>query len=401
MSRALIAGAILGAGLVSGGVFMQTGSSAEAATPGSARLFEQVVARVSRDFIDSLPSDELYRRAAIGLAREIEDPYSLVLSEDGMRRVRESATGEYPGIGVELDVRDGVVTVIAPISGTPADSADVRPGDRIVAVNGRSTVGMPMDEVQQLMRGAAGTNVSITFERGDSETRTVSLRRARIRYHPVQRAGMPVTGIGYVELATFSESAAAELKRAVDSLRTAGARSLILDLRENPGGLLEQGIGVAELFLNPGDVIVSTRGRTPDADVDHTARQREAWPGMRMVVLVDSGSASASEIVAGALQDHDRAEILGTATYGKGSAQSVFPLIGERALKLTTARWFTPDGRSIDRDSTGRGGITPDVEVRRIPSDTSDAVLARAIAVLGGAGVTAREERRPARRSGP
>ena len=380
---------------------MQGGAAAEAGAPGTARLFEQVVGHVSRDFVDSLPADELYRRAAVGLAREIEDPFSMVLSPQALRRLRESATGQYPGIGVELDLREGQVTVIAPIAGTPADSAGIRPGDRIVAVDGRNVVGMPMDEVQQLMRGASGTAIRLTIERGDAETVEVRLRRGQIRYHPVQRAFLPAPAIGYVELATFSDSAAAELRRAVDSLRAAGARSLILDLRENPGGLLEQGIGVADLFLNTGDVIASTRGRTTDADVDFADRRPETWPGMPVVVLVDSGSASASEIVAGALQDHDRAEIVGTATYGKGSAQSVFPLVGERALKLTTARWFTPDGRSIDRDSTGKGGITPDIEVRRVPSDTTDAVLARAIAMLGGAPVTATGERRPARRSGP
>ena len=398
MSRAMIAGAILGAGLVTGGLFMQGGAAAEVAEPGSRRLFDQVVARVANDYIDSLPGDELYRRSAIGLAREIEDPYSLVLSPDAVRRLRESATGQYPGIGVELDLRDGFVTVIAPISGTPADSAGIEPGDRIVAVDGKSVVGLPMDEVQQLMRGARGTTMRLTIERGEGNTQTFELRRAQIRFHPVQRAEIVAPAVGYVELATFSDSAASEMRRAVESLRTQGARSLVLDLRGNPGGLLEQGIGVAELFLNAGTVIVSTRGRTPDADHDFSDSAREVWPGMPVVVLVDSGTASASEIVAGALQDHDRAEIVGTASYGKGSAQSVFPLVGERALKLTTARWFTPDGRSIDRDSTGRGGITPDVEVRRVPADTADAALARAIAILGGSAKVT-EAKRPGRRS--
>lgn len=380
---------------------MQGGTAAEAATPGSARLFEEVVERVRRDYIDSLPADDLYRRAAVGLAREIDDPYSVVLTTEGLRRLRESATGQYPGIGIELDVRDGFVTVIAPVAGSPADSAGIRPGDRIVAVNGQSTVGMPINEVQQLLRGARGTIVTLGLERGETTPRTVTLRRAQIRFHPVQSATMPAPGVGYVELATFSDSAAIEVRRAVDSLRRAGARSLILDLRENPGGLLEQGISVANLFLGAGTVVASTRGRTPDTDQDFTTRDREAWPGMPVVVLVDSGSASASEIVAGALQDHDRARIVGTATYGKGSAQSVFPLVGDRALKLTTARWFTPNGRSIDRDSTGRGGITPDVEVRRVPSDTADAALARAIALLDERSADATAGRRPARRPGP
>ena len=382
MSRALIAGAILGAGLVSGGIFIQGGGApAAAADPGSPRLFDEVLARVRNDYIDSIPENELYRRAALGLAREIEDPYSQVLSDDALRRLRESATGQYPGIGVELDLRDGFVSVIAPIAGTPADSAGILPGDRIVAVDGASVIGMAMEEVQQKMRGAAGSLMKLTIQRGDAETKTLEIRRTRIRFHPVQRAMLPAPGVGYVELATFSDSAAAEVRRAVDSLRRVGATSLILDLRRNPGGLLEQGIAVADLFLDAGKVIVSTRGRTAEADRDYTDSQPEIWKGLPLAVLVDSGSASASEIVAGALQDHDRAEIIGSPTYGKGSAQSVYPLVGERALKLTTARWFTPDGRSIDRDSTS-GGITPDEVVRDVDGDSVDAVLQRAIAKL-------------------
>jgi carboxyl-terminal processing protease len=379
MSRALIAGAVLGAGLVSGGMIIQGGAVAEsAALAGTPRLFDQVVARVRNDYIDSIPVDELYRRAAIGLAREIDDPYSMVLSPDAFSRLRESSAGRYAGIGVELDVRDGFVTVIAPIAGTPADSAGIRPGDRIVQVDGRSTVRMTMDEVQQALRGASGTTVRLSVQRGDTDTRTLTLRRTQVRLDPVRRVMMPAAGVGYVELATFSDDAAARLRRAVDSLRTAGATSLVLDLRGNPGGLLEQGIAVADLFLRPGQVIASTRGRTGEADQDFSDSTPEVWPRMPVVVLVDSGSASASEIVAGALQDHGRATVMGTSTYGKGSAQSVFPLIGERALKLTTARWFTPEGRSIDRDSTS-GGIMPDVVVPRDTAAAVDPVLERAI----------------------
>ena len=381
MSRALIAGAILGAGVVSGGMYIQGGPGAHApGDPGSSRLFEQVVAHVRSTYIDTVPVHDLYTRAAIGMVREIDDPYSVVLSEESLRRLRESATGEYPGIGVELDLRDGFVTVIAPIAGTPADSAGILPGDRIVEVDGKSTIGLPIDEVQRAMRGTSGSQLRLGVLRGEAETKSFVLRRTRIRYHPVQRAMVLEGGVGYVELATFSDSAAAELRRAVDSLRAAGAGSLILDLRANPGGLLEQGIAVADLFLDAGKVIASTRGRTAETDQDFTDAQPQLWPAMPMAVLVDSGSASASEIVAGALQDHDRAEIVGSRSYGKGSAQSLFPLAGDRALKLTTARWFTPDGRSIERDSTS-GGITPDVEVRRA-AGAPDPVIEKAAQML-------------------
>ena len=387
-------------------MLIQSGAWREAnATPASARLLDQVVARVRQDYLDTLSTDELYRRAAIGLVREIEDPYSTLLTPDRYRRLRESTSGRYPGIGVELDLRDGFVTVIAPLAGTPADSAGVEPGDRIVAVDGRSTVGLGMEEVQQALRGANGTLVRITVERGEAATKSFALRRTQIVYHPVQRAIVAIGGIGYVELATFSETAARELRRTVDSLRSRGARSLILDLRENPGGLLEQGIAVADLFLDAGQVIASTRGRTSDADQDFRDDAPDAWPRMPVVVLIDSGSASASEIVAGALQDHGRAVLVGSPTYGKGSAQSIFPLLGGRALKLTTARWFTPDGRSIERDSTS-GGITPEVIVRKEdggsrmdshpdsqsspssilhpPSSSNDPALARALRLLDG-----------------
>lgn len=383
MSRALIAGAILGAGLVSGGIFIQGGASPMAAAdPGTPRLFDEVVARVRNDYIDSIADEELFRRAAVGLAREIEDPYSVVLAPDAVRRLRETSTGQYPGIGVELDLRDGSVVVIAPIAGTPADSAGIEPGDRIVQVDGKSTIGLAIEEVQQRMRGPHGSSVRLTVERGDAETKTFTFRRATIRFHPVQGARLAAPGVGYVELATFSDSAAAEVREAIDSLRGAGARSIVLDLRKNPGGLLEQGVAVADLFLDAGQVIVTTRGRTPETDQVFTDGQPERWKGLPLAVLVDSGSASASEIVAGALQDHDRAEIIGSPTYGKGRAQSVFPLIGDRALRLTTARWFTPDGRSIDRDSTS-GGITPDVVIRRQDgAPGADPVLGRAVELL-------------------
>jgi carboxyl-terminal processing protease len=361
MSRALIAGAILGAGLIPGGLLIQSGAWREAgAAPGTPRLLEQVMARLSQDYVDTISTDEMYRRAASGLVKEIDDPYSVLLTPERYRRLREVTSGRYAGVGVELDLRDGNVTVIAPLAGTPADSAGIRSGDRIAAVDGKPTHGLTMEEVQQALRGPPGTRVKLTIERGMDHPE-FTLTRREIVYHPVQRTDLS-NGVGYVELATFSERAATELRRAVDSLRAKGARSLILDLRENPGGLLEEGIKIADLFLDPGVTLASTRGRTPETDHEFSDDAPQIWPGMPIVALVDSGSASAAEIVAGALQDNKRAVLVGTATYGKGSAQSIFPIVGGNALKLTTARWFTPSGRTIERDSTA-GGITPDVTV--------------------------------------
>lgn len=384
MSRALIAGAILGAGVVSGGLLMQSGVWREArAATGSARLLEQVMARVSRDYIDSVSMDELYRRAASGLVRETDDPYSVLLTPERYRRLRETTSGRYAGVGVEIDIREGFVTVIAPLAGTPADSAGILPGDRIVTIDGTPTRGLTMEEVQQALRGPSGTKVRLALERGD-EHPTLTLIRREIIYHPVRRARV-ANGVAYVDVATFSESAASQLRRAIDSLRAAGARSLILDLRANPGGLLEQGLAVADLFLNPGQTIASTRGRTPDTNHDFEDEATQRWPDMPIVALVDSGSASAAEIVAGALQDNRRGVLVGSVTYGKGSAQSILPVLGGYALKLTTARWFTPNGRSIERDSL-KGGITPDVIVKTAETDAVDPVISRAFQLLDGVG---------------
>lgn len=394
MSKGLIVGALLSAGLLSGGMLMQSGvwseASASTATP---RLYEQVLARIRHEYIDSLSIDQMHRKAAFGLVEELDDPYSALLTPERVGRLREQTTGRYAGIGVEIDMRDGYVTVIAPLAGTPADSAGIQPGDRIVNVDGKTTHGLTMEEVQQAMRGPAGSSMRLTVERANGIDTSFTLRRRIIRFHPVQRTELLPGNVGYVELATFSQDAERELRSAIDALRGRGARSLILDLRENPGGLLEQGIDVAELFLDVGQTVASTRGRTPDANNVYEDRFRQAWPQMPIVALIDSGTASAAEIVAGALQDNGRAVVVGSPSYGKGSAQSLFPVTDGHALKLTTARWFTPAGRTIERDSTS-GGITPDVTVRdtstlsgvverRLPL-ASDPVVSRAHQLLQG-----------------
>ena len=396
MSRALIAGAVLGAGLVTGGMLIQSGAWREAdASPGTPRLLDQVMARLVNDYIDTLNLEQLQQNAAFGLVKELEDPYSALLSPERAARLRENTTGRYAGVGVELDLRDGYVTVIAPLANTPADSAGIQPGDRIIAVDKKPTIGLTMEEAQQALRGPSGSTVELTIERREDDHRSFTLRRRIITFHPVQRAQLLTPAVGYVALASFSEQAASEVRRAVDSLRAAGARALMLDLRENPGGLLEQGIAVAELFLDPSRPIARTLGRTPEDNREFADRTPQPWPTMPIVALVDSGTASAAEIVAGALQDNDRAAIVGSPTYGKGSAQGIFTVSGGNALKLTTARWFTPAGRTIERDST-KGGITPDVEVRKpevaldavpagiAPPLTSDPVVARALALLQG-----------------
>jgi carboxyl-terminal processing protease len=360
------------------------------------RLFEQVLSHVARRYVDSLPADSLYTRAVSGMLRELGDPHTTFLSADRMRRLDERVRGNYDGIGVTVDVRDGWVTVVAPIPGSPAARAGVQPGDRIVEIEGRSTLGWTTDEASNAMRGAAGQPVRLTLERlGLAQRLPLSLVREPVRLRAVQHAALLDDGIGYVECKTFGGTTAAELTAAIDSLRGVGMTRLVLDLRGNPGGLLDQGVRVAELFLDPEQVVVTTRGRTLESYRRFVDGARQPWPELPLVVLVDRGSASASEIVAGALQDHDRALVLGTPTFGKGSAQSVFRLDNGDAVKLTTARWFTPAGRSITRAIDDPDAPHPvDVEDGEGDGPVGDSVPARpryrtdgGRVVLGGGGI--------------
>jgi carboxyl-terminal processing protease len=296
-----------------------------------------------------------------------------------------------------MDIRDSGITVVATLHGTPAEQAGIASGDRIVEIDGKSARGLTAEEALKTLRGPAGSKVSVVVDRpGVTAPLTFALTRRDIQVNPVRHALLFPDSVGYVDLTVFSSDAASDLAHAIDSLRATGARALVLDLRGNPGGLLDQGIGVADLFLDAGQPIVSTKGRSADENRAFADRAPQRWGNMPLVVLADSGTASASEIVAGALQDHDRALVVGTATYGKGSAQRVFR-IRDGAVKLTTALWYTPSGRSINRprgadsddddvvqaDSTkrpefktdagrtvlGGGGIVPDVLVpNRVPT---------------------------------
>ena len=350
-SRALIVVAVLSAALVSGGWVMQAGFDGAGSGGGTrARLFDEVMAHVERFYIDSVADDELYKKAVDGMLLELHDPHSAFLTPDRLAKLNESTSGRYAGVGIQMDLRDGWITVVTPLPGTPAEQAGILTGDRIVEIDGRPTKGWTSDEALKALRGEPGTTVHLIVERPGSTMRLpFALNREEIHFRSVRHALMLRDSIGYVDLTVFSESSNTELRVAVDSLRRAGMRSLVFDLRGDPGGLLDQGVAVAELFLDPGKKIVSMRGRGRDGDRDFAARFPQPWPELRLAVLVDSGSASAAEIVAGALQDHDRALIVGTTTYGKGSAQSLFPVAGGGALKLTTALWFTPSGRSINR----------------------------------------------------
>ena len=350
-SRGVVAAAVLSSALVSGGWLIEREASAHTPLDASAgaRLFDQVMAHVRRDYVDTLPDSLLYRKAVAGVLGELNDPHTVFLDQRRLSRLDESTSGHYAGVGIQMDIRDSGITVVATLRGTPAEQAGMSSGDRIVEIDGKSARGLTAEEALKTLRGPAGTSVRVVVERpGVTAPLTFTLKRRDIQVHPVQHAILLEDGVGFADLTVFSSEAASDLSRSIDSLRAAGARSLVLDLRSNPGGLLDQGIGVADLFLDPGQAIVSTRGRTADENRAFADRAPQRWKDMPLVVLTDSGSASASEIVAGALQDHDRALVVGTVTYGKGSAQRVFR-IRDGAVKLTTALWYTPNGRSINR----------------------------------------------------
>src|SRR5215207_3749006 len=326
-SRGIVAAAVLSSALVSGGWLMEREASAH--TPldanAGARLFDEVLARVKRDYVDTLSDSLLYRKAVTGVLGELHDPHTVFLDQRRLSRLDESTSGHYAGVGIQMDVRDSGITVVATLRGTPAEQAGMSSGDRIIEIDGKSARGLTAEEALKTLRGPAGTSVRVVVERpGVTAPLSFTPKRREIQVNPVQHAILMQDGIGYADLTVFSTEAAVDLSRTIDSLRGAGARSLVLDLRGNPGGLLDQGIGVADLFLDPGQAIVSTRGRTSDENRAFSDRAPQRWGTMPLVVLTDSGTASASEIVAGALQDHDRALVVGTATYGKGSAQRVF-----------------------------------------------------------------------------
>jgi carboxyl-terminal processing protease len=333
------------------------------------KLFDAVMQAVARKYVDSIAVDSLYTKAVRGMLREVGDPYTVFLSSDRMRRLNDRMRGNYDGIGATVDVRDGWITIVAPIPGSPAARAGLQPGDRIVEIDGASTSGWTIDEASNAMKGNNGTPVAIVIERvGLGQRLTLSLRREPVRLRSVQHASVMDDGIGYVDCKLFGARTAEELRVAIDSLRGSGMKRLVLDLRSNPGGLLDQGVKVADLFLDPEQPIVTTRGRTLESYRSFADSARQLWPDLPIVVLVDRGSASASEIVAGALQDHDRALVIGATTYGKGSAQSVYQLESGGALKITTARWFTPAGRSIARDPV----TDDDAPLRVLPRDDDE-----------------------------
>ena len=322
-----------------------------------ARLFAEVMARVKRDYVEPIDDNQLLESAIRGMVGDL-DAHSQYLDAEEYRDIRINTTGRYSGLGLEVGQVDGVIRVITPIAGSPAARSGKRSGDQIIAVDGVSMEKGNIHDTIGHMRGRPGSKISVTVLRdGDAIIhimRREIIRVASVHYEILNRS------FGYVRLSQFSEATARELSRAIDAMQDTNdgmLDGLILDLRNNPGGVLDAAVDVSDLFLDSG-VIVTADGRTSEARFTRSAHRGDVLDGAELVILVNKGSASASEIVAGALQDHGRGLVIGTTTFGKGLVQTVMPLSKGRAIKLTTSRYYTPSGDSIHET-----GITPDVYV--------------------------------------
>lgn len=410
-SRTPLIAAILVLPLIAGGALLQ--SRAQRTGP---ELLDQVLGIVSARFVDTVGAADLYEKAARGLVEELNDPYSELLTPKQVADFTRNTGGRYAGVGMQIEDQNGVVTVSTVFPNTPAERAGIRVGDRIVQVDSQSTRGWSISKVSETITGTPGTRVKVTFGRpGVATPIAIDFTRQVIHIPAVPYAIMLENRIGYVPLQRFNETATEELEQSLRRLQREGATAMILDLRENPGGILEQSLDITNLFLPAGLEISSVRARNGEVQ-RYTTRTAAVVPSLPLVVLTDEWSASASEIVAGALQDHDRALVLGATTFGKGLVQSVFNLDGGYALKLTTAKWFTPSGRTIHRERKvengqfvaetapdtneteaskrekpvfrskagrvvyGGGGITPDILVKDDTLTTVEQAVARAFA---------------------
>jgi len=359
----VVIGLIMGLGLSLGGGLLSTPSQPDPDELAweQARLFAEVMERVKRDYVEPIDDSTLLESAIRGMVGDL-DAHSQYLDAEEYRDIRISTTGSYTGVGLEVGEAEGVIRVITPIAGSPAARSGIRSGDQIIAVDSVAVEPGKLHATIVRMRGRAGTKVIVTVLRGDDAI-DHEIRREIVRIASVYSELMNPS-YGYVRLSQFSENTARELSRAIDSLQDQNdgmLDGLILDLRNNPGGVLDSAVDVSDLFLDSG-IIVTADGRTSDARFSRSAHRGDVLDGADMIILVNNGSASASEIVAGALQDHGRALIVGTETFGKGLVQTVMPLSKGRAIKLTTSRYYTPSGDSIHET-----GITPDVYVEDTP----------------------------------
>lgn len=361
---ALLVGLGLALGLSIGlarGVLADRAASADANVPWTdARMLAEILARVERDYVNPVDDHQLLQAAIRGMVASL-DPYSAYLDGDEYDEIKISSSGEYSGVGIEVSIVDDRVVVVSPFEGSPAALAGIRTGDIIASIDDVAVNVNALNATIGHMRGRDGTSVNVGILRpGTPELLKFTLKRSRVELRSV-RAELPEADFGYVRISQFSETTGADLSAALKDLRKRNQGELgglVLDLRNNPGGVLEAAVAVADVFLD-GGLIVSAKGRTPESQFAMQAKPGDELHGAPLVVLVNGGSASAAEIVAGALKDHQRATLMGRTTFGKGSVQTVMPLTdGLRALKLTTSLYYTPSGASINHH-----GIAPDIEI--------------------------------------
>lgn len=353
----------------SGGAVVNTPVPAAASTPAAdkaplpleeLRTFAEVMDRIKAAYVEPVDDKTLLENAIKGMLSNL-DPHSAYLGPEDFQELQESTSGEFGGLGIEVGAEDGFIKVVSPIDDTPASKAGIQAGDLIVKINGQPTRGQTMTEAVDKMRGKIGEKITLTLVRDGGNPFDVTLARAVIQVKSV-KAQMLENGYGYIRITQFQVKTGEEVSKALAKLRKDNGKKLngmILDLRNNPGGVLQAAVEVVDHFISSG-LIVYTKGRIANSELRFSATGHDESEQVPLVVLINGGSASASEIVAGALQDHKRGVLMGTDSFGKGSVQTVLPLNGDRALKITTALYYTPNGRSIQAQ-----GIVPDVEVRQ------------------------------------
>jgi carboxyl-terminal processing protease len=375
LGTAFVAGVVIGpaSGLISRQLGYSFGFSASAAQESGRAdtyrlltLFGDVFERVRAEYVDPVDDKDLVENSINGMLTGL-DPHSSYMNAKAFRDMQVQTKGEFGGLGIEVTQENGFIKVISPIDDTPASKAGIKAGDIITGLDGKTVQGLSLQDAVDKMRGAPNSKISLTIKReGVDKPIEVSMLREVIHIQVVKQRMEP-DGVGYIRLSQFTEQADAGLKQAVKTLKQQSGgklRALILDLRNNPGGLLDQAVSISGDFINQGE-IVSTRARHTEDAQRWNAKASDILDGLPLVVLINGGSASSSEIVAGALQDHHRAVLLGTRSFGKGSVQTVIPLAGNGAMRLTTARYYTPSGRSIQGL-----GITPDVNVAETREET-------------------------------
>jgi carboxyl-terminal processing protease len=352
--------------------------------------FSDVLQAIEANYVEKIPPKKVVTGGINGLLRSL-DPHSNFLDEDAYSALQEEQHGSFFGLGITIQSINGILTVISPIEGTPAFKAGLRAGDVIAEIEGEPTKGQPTNLLLRKLRGPKGTKVTITVEReGYEKPLHLTLTRDEIPVNSISYSFMIRPGIGYVRIKNFTETTSSELDDALQKLKEQNMRSLIVDLRFNTGGLLDQAIKVSDEFLEKGAVIVSTKGRIAESNTSYRSSEKNDFEDLPLVILVNRSSASASEIVAGAIQDHDRGLVVGTTTWGKGLVQSLYRVGNNTALALTTARYYTPSGRLIQRDysKSFQDYYLTDIGVDEDPTNREKAFTETGREVFGGGGIT-------------